>query len=111
MRRTPGREIDLAGKDWEDAVRQHTNGKSAVILGIEVDSVTDDAPIQAKDINLSRPQNFLNKSTRRQIKNTIEVARKQGKRAEFWFRNEPLPEIRQYVEEKGGIVRAGLQDQ
>jgi hypothetical protein len=111
VRRRSGREIGIAGKDWEDAVRQRTNGKSAIILGIEVDSVTDYALIQAKDINLSRPENFLNKSTRRQIKTTIEVARRQDKRAEFWFRNEPLPEIRQYIEEKGGIVKAGLQDQ
>jgi hypothetical protein len=28
----------------------------------------------------------------------------QGKQAEFWFKQEPHPEVSQYIEDKSGIV-------
>ncbi|AFZ23909.1 hypothetical protein Cylst_1631 [Cylindrospermum stagnale PCC 7417] len=103
-----GEEIGKAGKDWEEAVQKKTGGKSAIIEGREIDSVTDEALIQAKNINTSNPKNFLNKKTRTQIKETIRLADERGKRAEFWFKEEPHPLIREYIENKRGIVKVGL---
>jgi hypothetical protein len=105
-----GKDIDGLGKDWEEAVRQATGGKSGRIgtEAREIDCITDKALIQAKDITTENPRNFLNKSTRRQIKRTIKLAQEQGKRAEFWFKVEPHQDIRKYIEDKGGIVKVGL---
>jgi plasmid maintenance system antidote protein VapI len=71
-----------------------------------IDSVTDDALIQAKDSFTAthKPHNFLNKKTRSQIKETIRLAKELGKRAEFWFKQEPSMDVRQYIEDKEGIV-------
>jgi hypothetical protein len=103
-----GKEISEAGKEYEEQVRQVTGGKSEIIDGAEVDSVTDKALIQAKDINPGKPENFLKGATKRQIKRTIQSADKRGLRAEFWFKKEPFPEIRQYIETRGGVVVVGL---
>jgi Restriction endonuclease fold toxin 3/Domain of unknown function (DUF4157)/Putative RNase-like toxin, toxin_1 len=103
-----GKEIGEAGKPWEKAVQEKTGGKSGEIEGREIDSITDDALIQAKDVVTSKPKNFLNQKTRTQIKETIRIARQQGKRAEFWFKSEPHPDVRIYIENKGGIIKVGL---
>lgn len=77
-----------------------------MIEGREFDSVTDNALIQAKDSETAtnKPHNFLNKKIRSQIKETIRLAKKLGKRAEFWFKQEPHPDLRRYIEDKEGII-------
>ncbi|MCA1992260.1 MAG: hypothetical protein LDL41_09495 [Coleofasciculus sp. S288] len=69
-------------------------------------SVTDEALIQAKDSETAtnKPHNFLNKKTRSQIKETIRLAKEMDKRAEFWFKKEPHPDVRRYIEDKEGII-------
>ena len=84
-----------------------TGGTKQTIQGREIDSVTDTELIEAKDVNPSNPHNFLSRGTRKQIKELIRIAGEEGKNAVFWFKNEPLPEIQQYIEEHGGIVRFG----
>ena len=73
---------------YEDLVRAKTGGTSQVINGREIDSVTDTSLIQVKRVYtaVDKPENFLNKATRNQIKATIEMANQQGKTAEFWFK-------------------------
>lgn len=101
-----GKELDQAGKPFEKQVQEASGGKPETIQGREIDSVTDEALIQAKDTETaaSKPHNFLNKKTRTQIKETVRLAREQLKRAEFWFKGEPHSTVRKYIEDKGGIV-------
>lgn len=95
---------------YEDLVRGRTGGMSQIINGREIDVVTDTALIQVKRTYsaIEKPNNFLNKATRNQIKATIEIAVEQGKRAEFWFKYGVSSEVRKYIEDKGGIVKVGL---
>ncbi len=76
----------------------------------EIDVVTDSSLIQVKRsyTALNKPKNFLSKSTRSQIKNTIDLANKQGKSPEFWFKYGVHPTVRKYITDKGGVVRTGL---
>lgn len=94
------------GKQYEQDVQEFTGGTSQIIEGREIDSVTDEALIQAKDSETAttKPHNFLNKKTRTQIKETIRLAKELGNRAEFWFKQEPHPNVRQYIEDKEGII-------
>jgi RHS repeat-associated protein len=111
-----GRAIGEAGTAWEDAVRSASGGKSeqfavevdGITKEVQIDSVTDSEIIEAKDITVSRVDNFLNQSKKRQIKRTIKLAIEQKKLAVFWFKNEPLPGIREWIERYGGTVRVGL---
>ncbi|MDS9876015.1 hemagglutinin repeat-containing protein [Pseudomonas protegens] len=95
---------------YEDLVRRKVGGESQVINGREIDVVTDVALIQVKRTYsaIEKPNNFLNKATRNQIKFTIETAVEQGKRAEFWFKYGVSSKVRNYIEGKGGIVKVGL---
>ena len=95
------------GKQYEQDVQEFTGGTSQILEGREIDSVTSKALIQAKDSQTAtnKPHNFLNKKTRSQIKETLRLAKEQGKRAEFWFKQEPHPDVRQYIEDKEGIVK------
>jgi len=101
-----GKELGEAGKQYEMDVRDKAGGQSKIIDDKEIDSVTDNALIQAKDSKsaINKPKNFLNKKTRTQIKNTIKMAIERNKNAEFWFKKEPHPDVRQYIEGKGGKV-------
>ncbi|MDJ0736318.1 MAG: restriction endonuclease fold toxin [Nostocaceae cyanobacterium] len=94
------------GYSYEWDVQQYTGGTSQIIEGREIDSVTDEALIQAKDSETAthKPHNFLSKKTRSQIKQTIRLGEQLGKRAEFWFKQTPHPDVRQYIEDKQGIV-------
>ena len=75
----------------------------------EVDSITSNAIIEAKDIKSGMSaKNFLSQSTRRQIKETIGYAQTNGKKAIFWFSNEIDPAIAKYIAERGGVVKVGL---
>ncbi len=98
--------IKQPGQQYEQDVRKFTGGISQEIEGREIDSITERALIQAKDSQTAtnKPHNFLNKKTRSQIKETIRLAQLQGKQAEFWFKQEPHPDVRQYIENKTGIV-------
>ncbi len=95
-----------SGLQYETEVQKFTEGKSQIIEGREIDAVTDEALIQAKDsiTAITKPHNFLNKKVRSQIKITIELAQKFNKRAEFWFKHKPHLEVIKYIENKGGIV-------
>ncbi len=95
---------------YEDLVRQRTGGARQIVNGREIDSVTSDALIQVKRsyTAIDNPHNFLNKSTRKQIKATVEAAESQLKRAEFWFKYGVHPSVSRYITEHGGIVRIGL---
>ncbi len=95
---------------YEDMVRARTGGTSQMINGREIDSVTEDALIQVKRslAAVERPKNFLSKSTRTQIKETISSAEETGRTAEFWFKYGAHRTVRDYIEGKGGIVRLGL---
>ena len=101
-----GKAPEQPGQQYELDVQEFTGGTSRIIEGREIDSVTDNALIQAKDSQTAtnKPHNFLNKKTRSQIKETIRLAKELGKRAEFWFKQEPSPDVRQYIEDKQGIV-------
>jgi hypothetical protein len=68
-------------------VRLKTGGTSQVINDREIDAVNETTLIQVKRTYsaLDKPENFLNKSTRNQIKATIEIVNQQGKQSEFWF--------------------------
>ncbi len=83
-----------------------------IINGREYDAVTEDAIIQVKRTYsaVDKPKNFLNKSTRTQIKETINLSGQQEKRAEFWFKYGVHPDVRSYIEQKGGLVITGLGD-
>ncbi|WP_437734316.1 restriction endonuclease fold toxin [Sorangium sp. So ce1335] len=108
---TRGNRVDNwgAGADWEEDVRAMSDGISDVIEGREFDSVTSTELIQAKDSSsaVNSPRNFLGKSTRRQIKETVRIADELGKQPVYWFKEEPHPEVRSYIEEKGAEVRSG----
>lgn len=54
------------GKKYELEVQEFTSGTSQMIQGREIDSVTSEALIQAKDSEsaINKPHNFLNKKTR-----------------------------------------------
>ncbi len=56
------------GKEYEREVQEFTSGTSQIIQGREIDSVTSEALIQAKDSEsaINKPHNFLNKKTRKQ---------------------------------------------
>ncbi|WP_127959316.1 type VI secretion system tube protein TssD [Serratia microhaemolytica] len=97
---------------YEDLVRKKLGGTAKVIGGREYDVVTDKAIVQVKRTYsaVDKPKNFLSKSTRMQIKKTIELANQQGKEAQFWFKYGVHPTIRAYIEEKGGKVMIGLGD-
>ena len=101
-----GKAIAQAGRPFEEQVQKKTSGKPETIEGREIDSVTDEALIQAKDAGIAaiKPHNFLNKKTRAQIKETIRLAQERLKRAEFWFKSKPHLIVRKYIEDKGGIV-------
>ncbi|WP_304413457.1 restriction endonuclease fold toxin [Chromobacterium sp. LK1] len=57
---------------------------------------------------MDKPVDFLSKSTRNQIKATIDMANQQGKAAEFWFKYGARPKVRSYIETKGGVVRVEM---
>jgi len=59
-----------------------------------------------KPLMLSKRAKNLYK--RSQIKNTIDIAHNQEKRAEFWFKYGVHDDVERYIESKGGIVRVGL---
>ncbi|EDN70774.1 MafB-related protein [Beggiatoa sp. PS] len=101
-----GKELGEAGKQYEMDVREKTGGQSEILEEKEIDSVTENALIQAKDSQsaIHKPKNFLNKKTRNQIKTTIKMAQQQHKSAEFWFKLEPHQEVQQYIEQHGGKV-------
>lgn len=97
---------DQPGQQYEEEVRVFTGGQSQIIEGREIDSVTEEALIQAKDSETAKnkPHNFLSKKTRSQIKETIRLAKNLGKRPEFWFKQQPHPDVCRYIEDKEGIV-------
>ncbi|MET9108559.1 restriction endonuclease fold toxin, partial [Streptomyces zhihengii] len=105
-----GKVRDAADVHYEDQVRARTGGTSVEINGREIDAVTDEALIQVKRTwtAVNRPKNFLSKSTRKQIKATLEAADERGMRAEFWFKYGVHDDVRSYIENKGGIVRLGF---
>ncbi|MGW6709699.1 restriction endonuclease fold toxin [Streptomyces sp. NPDC054956] len=105
-----GKMSEAADAHYEDMVRARTGGKSLDVNGREVDSVTNDALIQAKRSMSAvlKPKNFLSKSTRNQIKATAASAKERGVRAEYWFKYGVHPEVRAYLENKGIVVRTGL---
>ncbi len=94
---------------YEDIVRRKTGGKSKIVDGHEVDSVTDQVLIEAKRSYgaIDSPSNWLRKH-RDQIKRIIKSAEKRGNRAEFWFKYGVDPKIKKYIEKKGGTVKIGL---
>ncbi|WP_437318624.1 restriction endonuclease fold toxin [Sorangium sp. So ce385] len=106
---TSGKEHGEAGKAWEEIVRTLSGGQSEIIEGREIDSVNQTELIQAKDSTsaTNSPRNFLNKKTRTQIKETVRLAEEQGKKAVYWFRQEPHADVRSYIEEKRAEVRVG----
>ncbi|EKJ3314077.1 type IV secretion protein Rhs, partial [Escherichia coli] len=89
---------------YEDLVRRKLGGISQEIAGREYDVVTDKIIAQVKRTysSIDNPKNFLSKSTRTQIKKTIELAEEQGKEAQFWFKYGVSPKVREYIESKGG---------
>jgi RHS repeat-associated protein len=105
-----GKVLGEAGKAWEEDVRRISGGTSQIIEGREIDSVTSTELIQAKDspTAVDKPKNFLSKSTRNQIKETVRLADDHGKKPVYWFKEEPHPEVRSYIEDKGAEVRIGL---
>ena len=95
---------------YEDLVRRKLGGISQEIAGREYDVVTDKIIAQVKRTysSIDNPKNFLSKSTRTQIKKTIELAEEQGKEAQFWFKYGVSPKVREYIENKGGKVILGM---
>lgn len=95
---------------YEDLVRRKLGGISQEIAGREYDVVTDKIIAQVKRTysSIDNPKNFLSKSTRTQIKKTIELAEEQGKEAQFWFKYGVSPKVREYIESKGGKVILGM---
>ncbi len=95
---------------YEDLVRRKLGGISQEIAGREYDVVTDKIIAQVKRTysSIDNPKNFLSKSTRTQIKKTIELAEEQGKEAQFWFKYGVSPKVREYIESKGGKVIFGM---
>ncbi|MCX5210308.1 DUF6531 domain-containing protein [Kitasatospora sp. NBC_00240] len=105
-----GKWKEAADVHYEDQVRAITGGKSKIIGPREVDSVTDDLLIQVKRTwsAVNKPHNFLSKSTRKQINWTAETAAEMGISFEYWFKYGAHPDVRKYVERKGGAVVEGL---
>jgi len=101
-----GKELGKAGKQYEMDVREKTGGQSEILDGKEIDSVTENALIQAKDSQsaINKPKNFLNKKTRNQIKTTIKMAQQQHKNAEFWFKQAPHQEVQEYIKQHAGKI-------
>lgn len=99
---------------YEDLVRNATGGKSidVEINGVvrEIDSVTDTQVIQVKRsmTAINKPKNFLSKSTRNQIKATVDYANQVGKTPEYWFKYGVSKEVQNYLESKGIKVITGL---
>lgn len=113
------RELHRAGKTrealdvhYEDLVRKKTGGTSEIINGRQIDSVTNDALIEAKRVHtaIKKPKNFLSKSKRKQIKELVKSANESGKKAEVWFKYGVSPQVRKWIEKHGGIVKTGLGD-
>jgi len=114
-----GKVLDERGKIWEAKVRAHTRGVRSKhnvpdgrggIVEIEIDAETPteliDAKTLATDIKIG---NFKSKSTRTQIDRQVTLGQSLGKSVVWWLETEPdNPEIRQYLERKGIIVRIGL---
>ncbi|MFE1377871.1 restriction endonuclease fold toxin [Streptomyces sp. NPDC058740] len=107
-----GKTREAADVHYEDMVRAKTGGTSQDIDGREIDVVTSDALIQVKRTwsAVNKPKNFLSKSTRKQIKETMARAEARGMRWEYWFKYGVHDDVRSYIEGKGGIVRIGLGD-
>lgn len=103
-------------RHYEDIVRKKTDGKE-VIYGEkgrerELDSVTKDAVIETKRSMsaVTKPDNFMNKKMKQQLKATIQYAEEHGLRVEYWFKYGVHPRIKKYLEEKGVIVKTGMGD-
>ncbi|WP_019635402.1 restriction endonuclease fold toxin [Paenibacillus fonticola] len=103
-------------RHYEDMVRKKTGGKE-MIYGEkgrerELDSVTKDAVIETKRSMsaVTKPDNFMNKKMKQQLKATIQYAEEHGLRVEYWFKYGVHPKIRKYLEEKGVIVKTGMGD-
>ncbi|WP_437594905.1 restriction endonuclease fold toxin [Sorangium sp. So ce1000] len=66
--------------------------------------------IQSKSslTSVDQPKHCLSKSTRIQFEKTVRLADDHGKKPVYWFREEPQPEVRSYIEDKGAEVRVGL---
>jgi len=106
--RRAGRDIAAQGVHWEEEVRQLSGGQEEFIQGRQFDSVTDTEIIEAKNLeNISSAKNFLSQSMRAQIKDMIKIASEEVKKPVWWFKDEPLPGIRHYIESHGGTVRVG----
>lgn len=103
-------------RHYEDMVRKKTDGKE-VIYGEkgrerELDSVTKDAVIETKRSMsaVTKPDNFMNKKMKQQLRATIQYAEEHGLRVEYWFKYGVHPRIKKYLEEKGVIVKTGMGD-
>jgi hypothetical protein len=75
MTNESGKKSKQPGQQYERDVRECTGGTSQEIEGREIDSITENALIQAKDSQTAtnKPHNFLNKKTRNQIKETVRL--------------------------------------
>jgi hypothetical protein len=105
-----GRAHGAAGQQWEEEVRRMSSGSEEVLPdGRQIDAVNASELIQAKDSQSAThsPHNFLSSRVRRQAKLTAQLAEQQQKRAVFWFKQEPHPEVRRYLEQRGISVRVG----
>ncbi|TDL51880.1 hypothetical protein E2R60_18510 [Paenibacillus dendritiformis] len=103
-------------RHYEDMVRKKTGGKE-VIYGEkgrerELDSVTKDAVIETKRSMsaVTKPDNFMNKKMKQQLKATIQYAEEHGLKVEYWFKYGVHPKISKYLQEKGVIVKTGMGD-
>ncbi|WP_217560326.1 restriction endonuclease fold toxin [Paenibacillus sp. GbtcB18] len=87
-------------RHYEDLVRKKIGGKE-VIYGEkgrerELDSVTKDAVIETKRSMsaVTKPDNFINKKMKQQLKATIQYAEEHGLTVEYWFKYGVHPKIR-----------------
>lgn len=94
---------------YEDCVRKITGGESGFIGVYEIDVITKGRLIQCKRSLAARdnPKQFI-KNNRQQIKRTIQFAKEQRKRAEFWFKGGAAEEVQRYIENYGGIYKEDL---
>jgi len=83
---------------------QQIGGQSSVCLegfgNREFDAVSDTMIVQTTSTRSAamRPKNFLNKSRRRQIKQTLKAAKETGRTALFEFTGgAPAQEVRDYI--------------
>jgi len=76
----------------------------------KIDIVTDTQVIQVKRsmTAINKPKNFLSKSTRNQIKATVDYANQVGKTPEYWFKYGVSKEVQNYLKSKGVKVITGL---